>query len=312
MNLIYILLLLVDLSATRVLSLPSNVSLSPTNSDKLVLSVWPPDLPWSLPLSVDLTIEVVSYGTYAQSSWWGLISQNLNEDLRRINLERGGPAGNLAHRYYDQTFTLIGFHDLEDSPAHPREPRISHKDAITVVSAVRDLYFLNKGRNPPRELGLRIQKRGDREVHMYIRWLRDAQSRWPDPGDLPFIVRVKHDKFMQINWYSKDVYSSISRQLEETLKSFTQEFMSEGPYDRPPSKQTYSHTTQGLTTRLGIHIEGPAPGILTRGDMMMSLRRIGELFFSPWHWEPRELKVDVMSDRGVLAAVSLMFDRSSS
>ncbi|KAI4090260.1 MAG: hypothetical protein L6R37_007915 [Teloschistes peruensis] len=222
---------------------------------------------------------MVSYGTFAQSHWWGMISQNLNDDLRRINFERGGPEGNLAHRYYGQQFTLIGFHDLEDSPAHPREPRISHKDAVTVLTAVRDIYFLDKNRNTPRELGLQIHKQGERDVHMYIRWLRDAQSRWPDPSDLPFIVRVKHDKFMQINWYSKDVYPSIDRQLEETLRFFIQEFISEGPYERPPSIQTYSHTTQRLTTRLGVQIEGPAPGVLTRGDMIMFLTRIREVVF---------------------------------
>ncbi|KAI4198671.1 MAG: hypothetical protein LQ350_005143 [Teloschistes chrysophthalmus] len=311
MNLRYSLLVLVDLSTSLALTLPLNLSLSPIGTDSDVLSAWPPQLPWSLDLSFDLSIEVVSYGTFAQSQWWGLIERNLNDDLRRINLERGGPEGDLAHRFYDQDFTLIGFHDLEDSPAHPREPRISHRDAVTVLTAIRDIYFLNKNRNNPRELGLQIHQRGEREVHMYIRWLRDAQSRWPDPGDLPFMVRVKHDKFMQINWYSKNVYPSISRQLEETLQSFTQQFVSEGPYERPPSKRTYSHTFQGLTTRLGVQIAGPAPGALTRGDMINSLKRIGELFFSPGYWEPRQLTADIMSDRGVLGTMSLIFDHVS-
>ncbi|KAI4253449.1 MAG: hypothetical protein LQ352_003691 [Teloschistes flavicans] len=66
-------------------------------------------------------------------------------------------------------------------------PRIIPKDAGSIVNAVKDLYFLKYGTSP-REIGVQIKKRGERQQNMNIRWLRDTSSRWPEPVDLPFML----------------------------------------------------------------------------------------------------------------------------
>ncbi|KAL8660774.1 MAG: hypothetical protein Q9202_006241 [Teloschistes flavicans] len=217
----------------------------------------------------------------------------------------------LGYRCYTYQFVLICFNDPADSPSTPENPRITPKDAGIVVSAVKDLYFLKYGTNP-REIGVQIKKRGERQQNMGIRWLRDTSSRWPEPVDLPFMVRVRPDRFIQITWYSTDVYPSIARQVEVTLQSFTNEFATEGPLDRPPSKGTYTRTSGGLVTRLSIQIQGPAPGALIRLDMITFLKRIDELLFLPHDWDLREFRADLLSDRGNLGTMALKFDQTSS
>ena len=268
----------------------------------LLDSTWPSPVPWEIPLSPNLNLEVRSYGHSAPQSWWTIIEENIDRMIDHLTRPLR-PDGNIDFRSFQTQFVLFLFNDLADTPLQPRDAQLSRADASLALRTIKELYLDPEAL--PLELTANIKKRGQRPVSMQIRWLRDAQSRWPERADLPFFVRGPRTSliiFTEMIWTGLVFDRIYDPLVEDALDSFIAQLRDEGDLNAVPRKGEYDHRF----LRLYVDAPNPRVQVLVQVSVIIAaLENIRELFFAPHDWAPKEITAGLVSERGTTAKVSL-------
>ncbi|KAL8755139.1 MAG: hypothetical protein Q9184_004889 [Pyrenodesmia sp. 2 TL-2023] len=191
------------------------------------------------------------------------------------------------------------------SPGNP-PTSISCKDALRIIRATREHFF---GYNDnPRELGAHIIVNGQYRVRMTIDWESNTAS-WPE--DRPnAVVDIRRDMALDVltEEYGRDVDPPLANEVREALGWFIRELEQEGPQWQLINKESYYHAF----VKLNVQPPGEGPTSsrrMTRGNLVMVVTGIKEIFFEPRNWAPREFTADVMREGWMhrLGRVTLSF-----
>lgn len=249
---------------------PSNISLSAIGLSNYTLDAWPTQLPWTLYINNELTMDFVDYGEYANPAMWNDIRNGLDDIAHSIQHEGDWVIKPWSDRnIYTRQAVAVEF----SADFRPGSLEISPTDIAKVLRAVNGLFFIYKDK--PREFDAEIKTRRQSGWYMTLNW-ESFIVAWP--RRLPWTMTHGGSSTfaLEIYLYGRDADPAWEDEVDDDIDQLISIIENEGPATSLLTKHSYQYR------HIRLDIEGPAPGdvkeLMTRYDTLDALDTMQSMY----------------------------------
>ena len=301
---------LIALTLAKNVSMLSSVTFRAINASNQTVGIWPPHLPWLMPLTEEMSIEFVTYYSDAPKTRWDSIRQGLDE--LSTSILSGDPEGTLRRTIFTSyTGLRIGVSDKQTRDSDVPETHMTKRNMVVLLKLINHLFFVQE--NGPRGFSANVKLRSGQYKSMWL--FVDVEIRenrpflpyhyWPKtlPATIPYGHTISGlSKGLTITSYGKvENDPDEFEEIENALAWFIVDMDEEGPPNGLLVKDSFEYSWIKLSV----------DGKVSRSVMIELVAELQYLMLGTF-WGPRELKADitfsyVSSQETKIGSISLKF-----